>query len=632
MLKKFAATFVIALMIPQGASAQDSYDPLHTMLALNMAIVSVNRIITTQDRAVLEWEYENIINRLAIGNIESDPEMKSLYDELLGFINGKRLRQEDLIRLKDSYKRREQEAYYRAMSKGFESFKSPENNPTQKTLWGWIGNLFVSGASSVGAGYYDYQASKEELHREIKSDEWQLTKDELNAGNKLQATLLNSSWSLLSKYHLPNEYRLTQENVREFLSAMNEADPSNRLGRLRFIERKFRVYPPYWFFRAYAAKGAGNEAECRKCFSRFNEVWRPVLNYDPYKLEATKYRIRELAEKGVQSDESLAEIRRLVEVVRDYTPAYDWGSNLFAWIVYFALGDKDEAITCVEYGNVKPGRETEISGAVLAFMKRETDISAMPPEVIELYGKILAILPHEELVKEAERGNAAAQYALGEKYHEGRGVKEDDSEALKWFRKAAEQGHAEAQNSLGFMYRNGYGVKQDYSEAVKWFRMAAEQGLAEAQNNLGWMYQNGYGVKQDYTEAVKWFRKAAEQGLAEAQNNLGWMYQNGYGVKQDYAEALKWYRKSAEQGDAAAQNNLGFMYRNGYGVKQDYSEAVKWYRMAAEQGLAEAQYNLGLKYENGKGVPKDLNEARKWYQKAAEQGDEDAKSALERLK
>ena len=380
-MKKSIAAIILMLTVSPRACAE--YDPQHTMLALNMAIVSVNRILTTQDRTVLEWEYENIINRLAIGNIESDPEMKSLYDELLGFINGKRLRQEDLMRLKDSYKRREQEAYYRALSHGFENVHAPEND----SLWGWIGSLFVSGASSVGAGYYDYEASKEELHREIKSGEWQLTKDELNACNKLQATLLNSSWSLLSKYHLPNEYRLTQENVREFLSAMNEADPSNRLGRLRFIERKFRVYPPYWFFRAYAAKGAGNEAECRKCFSRFNEVWRPVLNYDPYKLEATKYRIRELAEKGVQSAESLAEIRRLVEVVRDYTPAYDWGSNLFAGIVYFALGDKDEAITCVEYGNVSSGRETEISGAVLAQMKRgRIDVASLPGELRGLFG------------------------------------------------------------------------------------------------------------------------------------------------------------------------------------------------------------------------------------------------------
>ena len=31
------------------------------------------------------------------------------------------------------------------------------------------------------------------------------------------------------------------------------------------------------------------------------------------------------------------------------------------------------------------------------------------------------------------------------------------------------------------MYENGRGVRQDYAEAVKWYRQAAAQGFAEAQ-------------------------------------------------------------------------------------------------------------------------------------------------------
>jgi TPR repeat protein len=71
---------------------------------------------------------------------------------------------------------------------------------------------------------------------------------------------------------------------------------------------------------------------------------------------------------------------------------------------------------------------------------------------------------------------------------------------------------AKAQDNLGWMYKNGRGVVQDDVEAVKWFRKAAEQGYPAAQDNLGWMYKNGRGVVQDDVEAVKWFRKAAEHG------------------------------------------------------------------------------------------------------------------------
>ena len=38
------------------------------------------------------------------------------------------------------------------------------------------------------------------------------------------------------------------------------------------------------------------------------------------------------------------------------------------------------------------------------------------------------------------------------------------------------------------MYFNGRGVAQDDAEAVAWYRRGAEQGFANAQYNLGVMY------------------------------------------------------------------------------------------------------------------------------------------------
>ena len=55
------------------------------------------------------------------------------------------------------------------------------------------------------------------------------------------------------------------------------------------------------------------------------------------------------------------------------------------------------------------------------------------------------------------------------------------------------------------------GVPQDDTEAVRWFRLAADQGLAAAQFNLGVLYQEGEGVTQDLVAAHMWFSLAAEQ-------------------------------------------------------------------------------------------------------------------------
>ena len=102
-----------------------------------------------------------------------------------------------------------------------------------------------------------------------------------------------------------------------------------------------------------------------------------------------------------------------------------------------------------------------------------------------------------------------------------------DPDAIAELRRQAEQGDADAQYNLGVMYRDGAGVPQDDAEAVHWIRLAADQGNAEAQAMLGAMYSGGRGVPLDQAEAVRWIRLAAEQGDAETQFNLGFMYHRG---------------------------------------------------------------------------------------------------------
>jgi uncharacterized protein len=52
--------------------------------------------------------------------------------------------------------------------------------------------------------------------------------------------------------------------------------------------------------------------------------------------------------------------------------------------------------------------------------------------------------------------------------------------------KAANQGDAEAQYRLGLRYFNGKGVRRNYTKAAVWFRKAAKQGHIHAQYQLWW--------------------------------------------------------------------------------------------------------------------------------------------------
>ena len=253
------------------------------------------------------------------------------------------------------------------------------------------------------------------------------------------------------------------------------------------------------------------------------------------------------------------------------------------------------------------------------------------------------------LKQQAASGDAAAQCGLGRMYSLGKGVPEDDAQAILWFRKAAEQGDADAQYDLGVLYYEGHGVPQDYAQSARWFRKAAEQGDADAQYNLGVWYEEGenQGVPQDdtqaafwrrkimawrayinsvdfhnsehwrYTQAEFWYRKAAEQGNADAQESLGRLYDSDQGGFHDYEQAAFWYRKAADQGNSNAEYMLGNLYLEGDGVPQYDTEAAAWYRKAAEQGNADAQESLGRLYEKGQGLPKDYAEAYFWLDLAA---------------
>ena len=137
----------------------------------------------------------------------------------------------------------------------------------------------------------------------------------------------------------------------------------------------------------------------------------------------------------------------------------------------------------------------------------------------------------------------------------------DYQTAFKLWLPMAEQGYAGAQFNLGVMYENGDGIKQDDFEAVKWYRKAAEQGDADAQLNLGNMYANGRGVKQDDVESVKWHRQAAEQGYAKAQAILGFSYLLGKRIQVNKSLAKEWFGKACDNGEQRGCEYYGKLNR-----------------------------------------------------------------------
>jgi serine/threonine-protein kinase len=240
-----------------------------------------------------------------------------------------------------------------------------------------------------------------------------------------------------------------------------------------------------------------------------------------------------------------------------------------------------------------------------------------------------------DLIPAADRGDPAAQNALGVKYAAGEdGLPRDDVKAVEWYRKAAVQGYAKAQTNLGDMYLAGRGgLDKNPLDALSWYLKAAQQGWPDAQYRLGYMYEVGLGTAKDPQRAVSQYRSAAESGYPDAQNLLGYFYATGsYGIEQNDQQAVTWYRKAAEQGFAKAQKNLGDMYFFGRGVEaRDYEQAMLWYQKAADQKFGAAQFRLGFMYEKGLGTEASAPKAVALYKEAIANGSIEAQRALDRL-
>lgn len=139
-------------------------------------------------------------------------------------------------------------------------------------------------------------------------------------------------------------------------------------------------------------------------------------------------------------------------------------------------------------------------------------------------------------------------------------------------RRAAEAGVADSQYQLGVIYEEGKGVKQDFDEAVKWYRAAAEQGFSEAQYTLGFMYADGVGLEQDDSVAVEWWLKASENGHPMAQCNLGGSYFDAIGVPEDRGGGLEMaaaFSRARSEGGAV---KLGVD-----AARQPYPSAAAWH-------------------------------------------------------
>jgi hypothetical protein len=248
----------------------------------------------------------------------------------------------------------------------------------------------------------------------------------------------------------------------------------------------------------------------------------------------------------------------------------------------------------------------------------------------------------------ATQGHPIGALNLATLYRDGAGVALDYAEAAKWFKVAADRGNARAQYELGQIYyggrdaQGGYhdmGVPQDQAEGDRLTKLAADQGYADALDSIALDAALSFEVGMSeidpaplYKKALDAYTRDAADGSAHAQFMLGEYYRYGWGASQDPTKAYAHYKAAAGAGVTDALNAVAEMAEKGEGVGNDEAAAAAIYRQLAGQGYAAAEYNLARMTASGLGgLAQDRPEAMRLYKLAAQHGSGFAQEYLRKL-
>ncbi|AZI36707.1 SPOR domain-containing protein [Caenibius tardaugens] len=121
--------------------------------------------------------------------------------------------------------------------------------------------------------------------------------------------------------------------------------------------------------------------------------------------------------------------------------------------------------------------------------------------------------------KEAARGNADAQYNLGQAYRLGRGVGQDMAKAQQLYATAAAAGHPLAADNYGLLlFQQG-----QRTQAMPYISAAADRGDPRAQYLLGIAHFNGDLMAKDWVRAYALVTLANGQNLPQATHAIAEM-------------------------------------------------------------------------------------------------------------
>ncbi len=187
----------------------------------------------------------------------------------------------------------------------------------------------------------------------------------------------------------------------------------------------------------------------------------------------------------------------------------------------------------------------------------------------------------------------------------------------------AENGNANSQYELGLIYiykmeTENNGFTDNYNLSIKWLREAAEKhNLARAKYVLAFLLSRSSG--DDLDLIMRLFTESASDDYVPALHRMGLLKHYGgldsIRINKSNEEAAEFFRRATSRGSLRSQARLAHFYFEGLGVTRDTTKAYILYLDAAQRGLYRAYSRLALDWHDRGGLSPDSEKFEEYWWK-----------------
>ena len=325
-------------------------DRKQLILNLNYIEYSVAQISEYQNKAVADSEYKFIINKISPNSL-LDTDIVDAYTMLSKLDTNVELQDNEKQFMKKQAERKRKQAVT-SVFKSAGSVFVPGATPQQM-----IASLAYTSISAA----LNYMDTVNEIENSLEKDFFEIDQAVLKDIKNYKSDLFEKSHKLAGKYELNWAQVIEDSEMQAFVKILKKSDDEKISGLDNSDFRKtFALFPPYWFELGNAFQNQKNYLKANEYYNHFEQLmsYKIIKNNKQY-CQFAKNKILLLLgvedsyEKMVRNAKQYkTEILNYIDIINEQTPKTvedQIEKNCFLAKIYFIIGMKDKALSCLDY-------------------------------------------------------------------------------------------------------------------------------------------------------------------------------------------------------------------------------------------------------------------------------------------